>query len=230
MTTIRVPPTGTPPTETIVSSGWNSRETSLYGCETRMTSRTPGRLSNAPGPTVPLLPVMPTAVRCAPGMGWAFNPSRSAAATTRPTSSPVALRSMTISTRPPSLPATFILHPAASSLMAAPGGTDVPKRAHFPSPGGGSRPRRALGLSRRGYVRDLHGGRPEDRGAGQARRPGPARHLPHPPRDLPDDRDRRVGSGAQRQGEPEGRPPRLRPSLSTPSSATPSCARSTEAT
>ena len=44
-----------------------------------MTSSTPGRLSKTGASSAPLLPVMPIAVRCAPGMGWALNPRASIA-------------------------------------------------------------------------------------------------------------------------------------------------------
>ncbi len=64
-----------------------------------MTSLTPGRFSKAPRSTVPLLPVMPIAVRWAPGMGWACSPSVSITPTTRRTSSAVAAASITMSMR-----------------------------------------------------------------------------------------------------------------------------------
>ncbi len=47
-----------------------------------MTSSTPGRLSKAEVSRAPLLPVMPMAVRCAPGMAWALKPRASMARTT----------------------------------------------------------------------------------------------------------------------------------------------------
>src|SRR5512140_1492763 len=92
-----------------------------------MTSRTPGRFSKAAGPTVPLLPVMPIAVRWAPGIGSAFSPSFSAAATTPSTSLPVAVRSMTMSTAGVPLPA-FILHVAA--IARSPAAPEVPMPRH----------------------------------------------------------------------------------------------------
>ena len=76
-----------------------SRETSLYGAETGMTSLTPGRFSKAPASTVPRLPVIPMAVRWAPGIGWACKPSPWTVPTTRWMSSAVAAASMTMSMR-----------------------------------------------------------------------------------------------------------------------------------
>src|SRR5262245_33743198 len=64
-----------------------------------MTSVTPGRFSKAPRSTVPRLPVIPIAVRCAPGMGCAWSPRVSTAATTRRMSSGEAAESITISMR-----------------------------------------------------------------------------------------------------------------------------------
>ena len=65
----------TPPTSMTVSSSFTSRETSLNGWETRIASATPGMVSNWPGSSPPLLPVMPIATRCAPGMGCGASPS-----------------------------------------------------------------------------------------------------------------------------------------------------------
>ena len=62
------PPMVRSPTFTSVSSGFTSRLTSLKGCETGMASATPGIIRNGSGSSAPLLPVMPTAVRVAPGM------------------------------------------------------------------------------------------------------------------------------------------------------------------
>jgi hypothetical protein len=63
-----------------------------------MTSRTPGRPSKIGASTAPLLPVIPIAVRCAPGMGCAFIPRASTTATTPRISSGVALCRITTST------------------------------------------------------------------------------------------------------------------------------------
>src|SRR6266542_1916902 len=63
-----------------------------------MTSSTPGRLSKTGASTAPRLPVIPMAVRWAPGMGWALNPRASMAATTPRISSGVALCRITTST------------------------------------------------------------------------------------------------------------------------------------
>src|SRR5262245_49564020 len=62
-----------------------------------MTSRTPGRLSKMGASTAPLFPVMPMAVRWLPGMGCAFMPRASTAATTPRMSSGVALCRITTS-------------------------------------------------------------------------------------------------------------------------------------
>src|SRR5262245_11155565 len=64
-----------------------------------MTSVTPGRFSKAPRSTDPRVPVMPIAVRCAPGMGCAWRPRLSTAETTRRMSSGEADASMTINMR-----------------------------------------------------------------------------------------------------------------------------------
>src|SRR5262245_13346901 len=64
-----------------------------------MTSVTPGRFSNAPRSTDPRFPVMPIAVRWAPGMGCAWRPRLSTAETTRRMSSGEADASITISMR-----------------------------------------------------------------------------------------------------------------------------------
>ena len=57
-----------------VLSCLTSRLTSLYGLLTRISSCTPAISSSVPGSTSPLFPVMPMAVRCAPGMAWARYP------------------------------------------------------------------------------------------------------------------------------------------------------------
>src|SRR3990172_6263927 len=62
-----------------------------------MTSSTPGRLSKTGRSTAPRLPVMPIAVRCTPGMGWALKPRASMAATAPRISSGVALWRITTS-------------------------------------------------------------------------------------------------------------------------------------
>ena len=80
-----------------VLSGLVSRLTSLYGFVTRMTSCTPGISSSDPGSTSPWLPVMPMAVRCAPGMEWARYPSASIFWQTARTWSSVACAFMTTS-------------------------------------------------------------------------------------------------------------------------------------
>ena len=65
-----LPPMVSSPTVTSVSSGFTSRLTSLKGWLTGMASATPGIIRNGSGSSAPLLPVMPTAVRVAPGMTW----------------------------------------------------------------------------------------------------------------------------------------------------------------
>jgi hypothetical protein len=62
-----VAPMVSSPTFTSVSSGFTSRLTSLNGWLTGMASATPGIIRNGSGSSAPLLPVMPTAVRVAPG-------------------------------------------------------------------------------------------------------------------------------------------------------------------
>ena len=62
MTAMPRPPTRMPPTSMTVSSSFTSRDTSLKGCETRITSRTPGMASNWAPSRLPLFPVMPMAV------------------------------------------------------------------------------------------------------------------------------------------------------------------------
>ncbi len=54
---------------TKVSASCISRLASLYGLVTRISSITPGSTSSVRGSTAPMLPVMPMAVRIAPGMG-----------------------------------------------------------------------------------------------------------------------------------------------------------------
>ena len=54
---------------TKVSSPCISRLASLYGLVTRINSMTPGSTSRVRGSTAPMLPVMPMAVRVAPGIG-----------------------------------------------------------------------------------------------------------------------------------------------------------------
>ena len=99
MTTRRVPPRATPATSTTVSSSFISRETSLKGCETRMASRTPGMPSKSDGSSPPLFPVIPMAVRCAPGMAWGRSPRERIFSTTASTWASVALGFMTTSMR-----------------------------------------------------------------------------------------------------------------------------------
>src|SRR6267143_991553 len=70
--TTSVPPNAPPPgRRTTVGSAFHSRLTCLYGCETWMTSWTPGRPSRREASTRPSLPTRPTAVRCTPGMACA---------------------------------------------------------------------------------------------------------------------------------------------------------------
>ncbi len=57
---------------------------------TGITSSTPGMLSNTGRSTAPRLPVMPIAVRCAPGIGCAFHSRASIARTTPAISAAVA--------------------------------------------------------------------------------------------------------------------------------------------
>jgi hypothetical protein len=83
--------------ETTLLSLFVSRETSLYGAETGMISRTPGRFSRPVGSTVPRLPVMPIATRWAPGIGVALRPICSTASITRATAAASARESMTMS-------------------------------------------------------------------------------------------------------------------------------------
>ena len=97
MTTMRGPPMETPPTSMTVSSSLTSRETSLKGWETRMASRTPGRLSKIDGSSPPLLPVIPMAVRWAPGMTWGRSPRERIFSTTASTWASVALGFITTS-------------------------------------------------------------------------------------------------------------------------------------
>ncbi len=84
-----------------VSSSFTSRDTSLNGCETRIASATPGRVLNWSGSRPPLLPVMPMATRCAPGMGWGVRPRARIRSTTASTSSVVAWGFITISIEVP---------------------------------------------------------------------------------------------------------------------------------
>src|SRR5579884_1607647 len=65
-----------------------------------MTSATPGISSRLVCCTIPLLPVMPIAVRCAPGIGWARNPKDSIFSHTARTSCSVACAFITTSIRP----------------------------------------------------------------------------------------------------------------------------------
>src|ERR1700757_4396571 len=62
-----------------------------------MHSTTPGMDSRMPRSTAPLLPVMPMAVRPAPGMGWALRPRDSILSQTERTCSSVAWDCMTTS-------------------------------------------------------------------------------------------------------------------------------------
>ena len=90
MTARSWPPMRAPPTSITVSSAFTSRETSLKGCETRMASPTPGSTSKVAGSSPPLLPVMPMATRCAPGMAWGVRPSARIRSTTASISACVA--------------------------------------------------------------------------------------------------------------------------------------------
>ena len=56
---------------TSVFSCRHSRDTCLYGFETWITSATPSSDSRRDPSTRPSLPIRPTDVRCAPGMGRA---------------------------------------------------------------------------------------------------------------------------------------------------------------
>ena len=79
-----------------------SRLTSLYGLLTGMHSTTPSNDFSEAVSTALLLPVMPMAVRAAPGIGCARNPSDSIRSQTARTCSSVALDCITISiTVPP---------------------------------------------------------------------------------------------------------------------------------
>ncbi len=97
-TTVNVPgPTVACGNRITVSSRCISRLASLYGLVTRMHSLTPGRTSNTWASTTPVLPVMPMAVRVAPGSGWGVRCCARMAASTRSTCSGVASDCMTTS-------------------------------------------------------------------------------------------------------------------------------------
>ncbi len=67
---VNVPgPMTVPASGTCVSAGCISRLASLYGLVTRINSATPGSTSRLRGSIAPTLPVMPMAVRVAPGIG-----------------------------------------------------------------------------------------------------------------------------------------------------------------
>ena len=91
-----------------VSSSFTSRLTSLYGFETRITSATPASSSMFPRSTSPWLPVIPIAVRCAPGSGCARYPSPSICSQTALISSGVACAFITTSMVLPSLELTQV--------------------------------------------------------------------------------------------------------------------------
>src|SRR6185295_9751909 len=57
-----------------VSSGLTSRDTSFQGRETGTASATEGKRAKRAGSSAPWLPVMPMAVRMAPGILWAVRP------------------------------------------------------------------------------------------------------------------------------------------------------------
>src|SRR6202050_4661875 len=83
--------------ETTLFSCLSSRLTSLKGLLTGMHSTTPDMPSSVPTSTAPLLPVIPIAVRAAPGIGWAFIPADSRRWQTARICSSVAWASMTTS-------------------------------------------------------------------------------------------------------------------------------------
>ncbi len=67
---VNVPgPMTVPLTGIYVSASCISRLASLYGLVTRISSATPGSTSSVRGSMAPTLPVMPMAVRIAPGIG-----------------------------------------------------------------------------------------------------------------------------------------------------------------
>src|SRR4249919_25070 len=80
-----------------------------------MTSSTPGMLSNTGRSSVPRLPVMPIAVRCAPGIGWALKPRVSIARTTPAMSSCVAPCRITTSIGSPRVPSR---RPAKTRMLS----------------------------------------------------------------------------------------------------------------
>src|SRR4051794_35911538 len=82
---------------TKVSASCISRLASLNGLVTRMSSCTPGSTSSVRGSTALRLPVMPMAVRVAPGSGCGVSCRRLTAASTCSTCSGVACLSMTTS-------------------------------------------------------------------------------------------------------------------------------------
>src|SRR5262245_37228259 len=84
------------PTRTTVLSGRRSSVINLYGFVTLMTSATPARFSKRRPSIGPSLPVMPIAVRVAPGMGCARKPTASITLTTASISDAVALGFITI--------------------------------------------------------------------------------------------------------------------------------------
>ncbi len=79
------------------SSSFTSRETSLKGWETRIASATPDMATKRSGSRAPLLPVIPIAVRCAPGMSCGVRPMARIFPFTASTSEGVAFGFITIS-------------------------------------------------------------------------------------------------------------------------------------
>ncbi len=75
-------PIGTPPTYTVVISGWWMRLTSLYGADTRITSATPGMARRFSPPNVSTSPTRPMMVRVTPRLTNASPPTDSTRAMT----------------------------------------------------------------------------------------------------------------------------------------------------
>ncbi len=83
-----------PGSDTTVSCGCVSRDTSFHGLEIATASVTPAKCAKWPGSTGPGLPVIATAMRCAPGILCGVKPSSRILSTTRWTSSSVAVGSI----------------------------------------------------------------------------------------------------------------------------------------
>src|SRR5205823_5716318 len=91
------PPIVASSTFTTVLSGRRSSVINLYGLLTRIASATPAMFSKRAGSTAPWLPVMPIAVRVAPGMTCGRYPRCSISFTTAATSCSAAPAFITIS-------------------------------------------------------------------------------------------------------------------------------------